>query len=365
VQLMVLPTAPDGLPQVLFEDGGIWRETTPPLPGALTQSALRHSIEAHLAEIMGQVGGDPPVQVPASRVGFLSRFGECYRNLLPREVCEVLTAASRPGNPGAAPPLLKIYATSPFEWIPWELLHDGTTFLGLRFCVCRMPIVRQRTEVRGPSDRPVQSVFSLLARDILPQPVQQAWATTFQPYARAAQWEHRYPNGAAVGYPTLDQLVEAKNADVIHLTCHGGLRDGTDIYWTLDHRNPQFYDYRITTSIAESTRWDHRPLVFGNACASNATPANDLGILHGFGASFMIAGALNFVGTFAPITRDTAVTFATRFYEQLFGTGGAAGLPVADALLATKQGFFQANHPDPSYLFYCLYGPPDTTYRPA
>jgi CHAT domain-containing protein len=212
-------------------------------------------------------------------------------------------------------------------------------------------------------------VFSLLARDVLHDGVLATWEGTFQPYAKTATWEHRYPPAAgnAAGYPTLDQINEAKQADILHLTCHGGVRDanGGDLYWTLDHMNRRTFDYRITAEVAAVAQLGHRPLVFGNACASTATKPADLGALHGFGASFMVGGALNFVGTFAPITNDTAVAFAARFYQHLFGAGGGAGLPVAEALLATKQRFFNAGHADPSYLFYCLYGPPDTTYQPS
>jgi hypothetical protein len=369
VQMMVLPSpVGDALPQVLLEDGGIWRETIPSgYPGPAKQSDLRRDIEAHLTPLMQQVGGTPPAPVPAGSAGFKNPFEGWFNALLPPEVREVLKLVANSAAPGA-PPVLKIFLTPGAEWIPWELLSDGTEFLGLRFALCRLPIVRQRTEVRGSKDRDVRSVYSLLANKVLENGIRAAWEATFTPFAAAPAWEHRYPPNGADPHPTLDRIVEARQADIIHITCHGGLRDkdSNDFYWTLDHSNPQFFNYRITPNFARNASLGHRPLVFGNACASAATEQQgNLGALHGFGASFMMGGALNFIGTFAPITKTTAVEFASRFYRQLFGTGGAAGLPVAEALLATKRSFFDANHPDPSYLFYCLYGPPDTVYKPA
>jgi hypothetical protein len=59
-----------------------------------------------------------------------------------------------------------------------------------------------------------------------------------------------------------------------------------------------------------------------------------------------------------------AVQFAKRFYVNLFGNGGP-GLTVSQAVWATKKSFQAENATDPSYLFYCLYGPHDTTYTPA
>jgi CHAT domain-containing protein len=136
-----------------------------------------------------------------------------------------------------------------------------------------------------------------------------------------------------------------------------------EYFWTLDHLNPSYFDYRVTPTIAQTVVLSSRPLVFGNACASVAAQTIDLASLQGFGSSFLVAGALNFIGTFAPITKSMAVAFAKRFYERLLGGAQSPGLPIAEALRATKQSFADENCTDPSYLFYCLYGPADSTYR--
>jgi CHAT domain-containing protein len=159
-------------------------------------------------------------------------------------------------------------------------------------------------------------------------------------------------------YPTLADLVEAaSSAEIVHVTCHGGVQEDNTYYWTLDHEHTQTFKYRINSDFPKTTEWNKHPLVFGNACASVATCA-DSSARHGFGSAFMIAGALNFVGTFAPITKTMAVEFGMRFYQRLLGES----MPIAEALLAAKRSFKDDHFEDPSYLFYCLYGPPDAIY---
>jgi CHAT domain len=145
-----------------------------------------------------------------------------------------------------------------------------------------------------------------------------------------------------------------------------GMKDSgqSGYFWTLDHQHRNFIEYRITTGVAQATEFSQRPLVFGNACLSAAAQSTDLTAPQGFGGSFMIGGALNFVGTLAPITKTMAVTFAKRFYVRLFGSAEQPALPIGEALRATKESFAAENYSDPSYLFYCLYGPCDSTYKP-
>jgi len=369
LQIMVLPTTvAEGLPQVFFDDCGIWRETSStPLPVA--QTALRQGVETFLSEAMGQVGQTPPTPFPAGSPAFRNRFANLLKTLLAPEVRDALKrSADQAAQINSVRPQLNIFFRGATEWIPWELLHDGTDYLGLRFTVARLPIVTQATQVHPPRNNVVHKVYNLLARGILQGQDLTDWQSTFVPYdPAAAGLECRFPADGADNYPALAQIDEAKGADVIHITCHGGLKekDQNEYFWTLDHNHERYFDYRIHTRDAEEARFSRRPLVFGNACTSAAASSIDLTALQGFGGSFLIGGALNFVGTFAPITRTMAVTFAKRFYERLFGTpGGQPGLPVGEALRAAKQSFAAQNYPDPSYLFYCLYGPGDSTYSP-
>jgi hypothetical protein len=361
VQIMLQPPAGgDGPPLVFLEDGGIWRDMSVPQTAVVTQTEIKTDLEQHLAQLMRKVGGNPPALVPPDGPGFKVKFKVSYDRLLPTEVGEALRKVADQADVAGGPrPLLQIFLKPGLEWIPWELLHDGKDFIGLRFAVSRLPILREPLDLGNERQRHVSSVFSLLARDVLADGVLADWKTTFDHFGMNGEWEHRFPSGED-DYPSVNQLESASStADIIHLTCHGGLKKGNNYYWTLDHLNPQTFDYDIDSDFAAHTPMAKRPLVFGNACASIATKVEDLGAMHGFGSNFMIGGALNFVGTFAPITKTMAVTFAKLFYQKLLGV---PGLPIARALLETKLKFKEENCQDPSYLFYCLYGPPDITY---
>jgi hypothetical protein len=369
VQIMLLPPpAGDGLPQVLLEDGGTWRDMSVPQATVVTQTEVKTDLEQHLAHLMRKVGDNPPALVSPDGPGFKAKFKVRYDHLLPKELGDTLRKVADEAEAAGDPrPLLQINLKPGLEWIPWELLHDGKSFIGLRFAVSRLPILKEPVDFRSDRHRRVGSVYSLLARNVLPDGALAEWFTTFDGFGKNGAWEHRFPSAQGGNdYPSVVQLDEASGvADIVHLTCHGGLKKGNNYYWTLDHLNPQTFDYDIDADIAKSTVMAKRPLVFGNACASIATKADDFGAMHGFGSHFMVGGALNFVGTFAPITKTMAIAFAKRFYQRLLGVpGAAAGMPIAQALLETKLSFNQEHCQDPSYLFYCLYGPPDATYTP-
>lgn len=360
LQIMVLPpTVAEALPQILIEQDGVWRETVG-APIAKPPSKLRTETEAYLTNIMSQVGGNPPIPVRPNDFQFKNHFQKLTQNLLPPDVIKLLKSKA----PGTA--TLNIFMRQGTEWIPWELLHDGGDFLGLKFFVTRLPVIPQTLNVSEPRACSVKRVHSLLARHVLDEDAFAEWQATFSPYAAAEGWEHRYPSNGGGSYPNLNAFGEARETHVLHFTCHGGLDSAAseDYFWTLDHKSPNTYDYRLRKDDAAAANFSERPLVFGNACSSIKGEKTDLGTL-GFGANFLIGGALNFIGTFAPITKTTAIRFASRFYRNLFGTPTEPGLPVGAALRATKQQFAAEDAKDPSYLFYCLYGPSDSTYQPS
>ncbi|HXH94792.1 MAG TPA: CHAT domain-containing protein [Thermoanaerobaculia bacterium] len=351
VEIIVLPPGtPDARPQMLLNGGGIWRDVTPSAGDAFSAKEFRKKVETVLTIAMQQVSLNQ--QVNAMAQGFSSSFAPLYQELMPIEVRVAI--ASMFAN--EASPLLRIHLHPSAEWIPWELLHDGQGFLGLRMQVVRMPVVTQAARIAGPTQRDVRSVYNLLGNGALDAAIIPGWENTFATFNHGG-WEKRCPNGGGQ-FASLDEFTSAAGADIIHITCHGGLRDDENqpYYWSLDPDAPLYFNYRITSDTLAMLQFD-RSLVFGNACS---TAKGGKGVLHGFGALFMMKGALNFIGTLAPITQKTSVDFATAFYGNLLDPGKK--FTIADALLETKKSFI-ANTADPSYLFYSLYGPPDILYR--
>jgi CHAT domain-containing protein len=164
----------------------------------------------------------------------------------------------------------------------------------------------------------------------------------------------------------------------VHITCHGGLRQEKSPkpgalpatqprpgapFWTLNLSTAGVPWRQIVPDSLSQLNLTSKPLVFGNACQSagitgvNASPGN---LSSGFGPTFFSRGAIAFIGTVAPIHRTVALDFALRFYDNLLQVNPR--LSVAKALWATKMYFYNRGTADPTYLFYCLYGPPDTEF---
>ena len=362
-RIFVLPVS-DGRPQLFLDAGQLLRETDPArLTGNATAETIRQNTVSYLAKIMAQV--DKGVAIKATADQFRGVFKTLYNNLITGDVHDQLRDLRR-NTPAERAPLLRLYTAGGAEWIPWEMLHDENDYLGLQFQIARLPIVRQKTEAgEPPKTRTVESVCNLLAKQILDAPLEQAWQQTFaNGYSNQPNWESRYPDAAGANYPTNSTISNARDvADIIHITCHGGVQsraNDEELCWTLDHQNVEWFDYEITADTVQGLGFKKKPLVFANACASDATKDSGRGVISGYGANFLIGGALNFIGTFAPITKTMGVNFAAKFYHELFSNPAPT---VAEALWRTKTAIRAADGGDPSYLFYCLYGPPEVKYQ--
>jgi CHAT domain-containing protein len=158
-------------------------------------------------------------------------------------------------------------------------------------------------------------------------------------------------------------MIEEQMPDILHITCHGDIGDETSGFvWTLDD-TATGAQYKLTQDDIHFFDMEFaaaQPLIFGNACASAmAGDVREGRRLSTFGFEFYRSGASAFIGTFAPITKTLAVAFARVFYQKLL----AEKQPVGEALRATKQQFSEQGDHDPSWLFYCLYGPSETQYQ--
>ena len=366
VSIMVLPNNPlTAPPQILLDQNGVWVDMMPDDQGTNAKDIheTKKDIDARFQEIMAAVEGGGQHTADSARLK--SSTADNYHLLVTEKVREVLRKAADTSAGNDVPELL-IHTHTYLEWIPWEMFHDEKEFLGLRFRIARLPITRQVPDVSAKTVT-VQRVYNLLANNFLDPPQEALWQNTFNGILPPGS-ETKFPPP----HPNLDSIVNARDADILHITCHGGLRDPNTadkgVYWTLDSQNvlPDSYEFR--TNDFKIIGYDSKPLVFGNACASTDAgggAGRKNGLLPGYGASFFARGALNFIGTFAPITKTLAVEFARVFYEKLLGMPGKPPLPIAEALWATKHHYRTVvKSADPSYLFYCLYGPPDTVFHP-
>jgi hypothetical protein len=352
LSLMVTPTKLDkdteGPPQFYILRNSYWREV-PLAAGAIEKpSDVRAAMDARLATIMANTVG----ALPALVVQFRDFWSQWVPEIVQREVSELAGTAGEP-------PCLMLYVHQTLEWIPWELMHDGVDFLGLRNVIARVPIVR-----RGPSsipdERPVTRICTFLGENLMDAPQQAEWETTFDGLPNGVTVERFPTNGV---WPKADDVTQKAGADIIHITCHGGMPDATfNTVWTLNDRLPP-HAYGLGTSLVEQMKFGDGggPLVFGNACQSAAGGTTPGGLVPGLAYSFFNNGATAFVGAFAPISKTLALQFATTFYAHLLKDG----LSIGKALWKTKSDFNSAGEQDPSWLFYCLYGTPATRFTVA
>lgn len=380
LSLMLIPSGQsDALPQVLMFEGGLWKDmglsTGSQVVGA---STVKRSIEERLAEMMGAVDKNLPVSS-----GLRAAFEKYYEILAPPPVRQALAESAREADSVGVAPRLRLYLHSLCEWVPWELFFDGTNFLGLRFEVARLPFVPKGPDLGGAGPHPVRRIYSFLAENVFDAVQRDTWKATFNGVAGSAGREVRRPplENPADPFPTLGDFQAAADADIIHVTCHGVLEDvplattpQKEFIWTLNHLRKMPFTYHITSQIVKGLVLDSGPLIFGNACSS-ASGGGQVepfgGLTPSFGAAFFAQGARNFIGTFAPITKKTALDFAPKFYKLLLESapGAGGGPPIGRALLEAKKHFEAEKSAkgdnDPSHLFYCLYGPPETTFTLA
>jgi len=364
ISVMVLPPAGgiegEGKPRFYVYRGGVWRDfsETGPLSVSLgrSQSIVQETLSGVMEKVCVDRQGGGGV---TNRYSCLKqKLGTLYANVVPRDLQFLLEESASQGG-GDDRPVLRIHAASQVQTMPWEIMHDRTDFLGLRFQVARLPIVQGGPEFDEGQPHQVQRIHSLLGRNLLSAggALFNAWRTTFTGLV-APGGSVQYPSGVGAqnDWPQIDRMEEAAgNADILHVTCHACIREGA--VWTLDDQG-ETYRHDIEVDLVKHLEFEPtKPLVFGNACASAGGDGPGGGATT-FGEAFFSKGVLAFVGTLAPVTHHLAVDFASRFYKRLL----CDGLPIGKALWKTKSHYQDVSENDPSWLFYCLYGLPGTAF---
>lgn len=384
VSIMVLSagTGEEAPPQFFVEQRGVWRDTPLLRAGSFVSlKETREIVDQQLNSLMSKVGKatNSGTDLPNFTVHLKRVFSGVYSTIVPQEIQAALKQAltiakKRAEETGEEEevPILRIHFHSQMEWIPWEIMHDGINHLGLQFQIARLPIVPGGPDLEDNNVRRVKQIHNLLGQNVLlshSDPLFTVWRKTFDSLATPGQ-EIQCPANGCDDWPTVDHFVEASRADILHLTCHGGLKDKRgQVYWTLNDKSEWPEQHRIYPDSVRmlSNLRAIRPLVFGNACASIKGATNDIkegsegGLTPGLGSAFFAQGAPNFIGTFAPTTKKVAIEFACEFYRRLLNEK----MPIGKALWSTKKYYQGKGENDPSWLYYCLYGLPETCFEIA
>jgi hypothetical protein len=240
------------------------------------------------------------------------------------------------------------------QWVPWEILHDGSGYLGQRFCLFRLPRVEReghfgnRDEQTGLPSEHRRLALHIVGVDI-PEEIRNKAAAAFSALG------DRYTVEPICEKPLSVLIDRSADADLLHLTCHGTAEPSCCLF-IADTKEPS--QNLLVTSL-KIPRFRVRPtaLVFANACNS-AAPQVTFGHMLTFAWAFWHKGVNTYIGTTGVVPAPSAVAFASAFYREAF----SRQKPAAEAFRAAKAEMIQAG--DYSHVLYALYGSPEAVLAP-
>ncbi|WP_461036901.1 CHAT domain-containing protein [Streptomyces mayteni] len=273
---------------------------------------------------------------PGGRSEELARLGGLiYNHLFPRVGRSVPDLVRRLDH-SAGPILVRTNESA--QGVPWELLHDGTEFLGLRRDLARGSVGSQQA-VGGRSIDRVRR--ALVVGDTLGD-------------LEAAREEVRRISGwlkgrgvdctvflgeqATVSRVVMHLATEREPYDLFHFCGHVSASSGT--VGLLMHRRELLSAVELQTLSAAGAP----PVVFINGCAS-------AGRVESMCRGFMVMGAKTVVGTRTEVADDGAWHFAEEFYGRLLG-GDSSGAAMRGARDQLRE------RPDMAWASFLLFGDP-------
>lgn len=302
-------------------------------------SRISNSISDH--------GGAPSIDVS----GELRKIGETFfHQFFPEPIQERLKKMDR-GN-------LFMHVDYSLRNIPWELLHDGSCFLGDKFFV-------------GKNVAGLWVDYNRRERDhlrvlIIADPTEDLeWARIegegLYESLNAEVSADRLDVHLMVGkrITKLSLLNALKDRDVIHYAGH--------VYYSEDHRESGWllYGDKILRAREIEKAGITPDLVFSNSCLSypagsnspSDKPVDMSSRFNDLAGAFLKAGIANYIGTNWEI-RDNRRTydFALHFYRSIF-EGKSVGESLFDARLHARRSFPSF---DLTWANYLLHGYPDT-----
>lgn len=235
--------------------------------------------------------------------------------------------------------------------IPWELLHDGNSFLSDHFRIGKTI----RGGVHKSPHRPNQIIKMLIIADPtedLPgaQKEGEALFTILSQKVPSHLLELEYIGGRQVTKLKLLSLIKDKH--IIHYSGHLHFSDNSlENGWLLS--DDKILKAREIKSSGIST-----DLVFSNSCMSAKTSGKKINtdILNQHAGAFLTAGIKSFIGTnWEILDNQRTIDFTIRFYTSLF-----AQKSVGESLYLAKE-FARRNFSshDLTWANYSLFGNPD------
>jgi CHAT domain-containing protein/ketosteroid isomerase-like protein len=264
-----------------------------------------------------------------------------YRTLVPPRLRERLSAVRGP-----------VLVTTSLYGIPWELLHDGEEFWGLRYALGKR-LVMDRPLPAPPAmrlpGRPRALVVGSDPRGDLPFVAHEVEAICDVLEGNA---DVECVTGRLASFDRVTTLL-GRGFDVVHYCGHvvADAESGPALLLA---------DGKTLPAPAIEAILAGRPLVFLNGCASarggsGAPTAAWEETFSGVAYGFLFGGALGVVGTLADVSDRHAATLAAAFYR-----GALERAPIGEALRAARAAARAdpASAASPTWLSVVLYGNP-------
>ncbi|MBO0913166.1 CHAT domain-containing protein [Streptomyces laculatispora] len=224
--------------------------------------------------------------------------------------------------------------------VPWELLHDGTDFLGLEHDLGRR-LMGKRPVVGGRGISRVRR--ALIVGDTLGD-----LPSAREEVAKVAAWlgDRGIACTVLLGQEAtlLDVVTELASEDTPYDLFHfcGHVATGSGTTGLMMHDRQLLGEVVLQTLSSRGAP----PVAFINGCASAGE-----GEVANMCMSFMVLGAKTVVGTRTDVADEGAWEFAAEFYGQLL-----AGKPAGAAVRAARTAL--RDRPDAAWASFILYGDP-------
>ncbi|MDA3627089.1 CHAT domain-containing protein [Saccharopolyspora sp. WRP15-2] len=222
--------------------------------------------------------------------------------------------------------------------VPWELLHDGTDFLGLTHDLGQGSVVRT-------SPHPGREIGPVEKALIIGDPLEDLPAASHEA-ARVAEWftargaECTVLRGSKATLANVVRELTSTQYDLLHYCGHVTVRSDPAKSGLLLHQRRLLDEHALETAAVVGAP----PVVFVNGCKAVGPVAN-------LCLSFMTLGSKVVIGTRAEVGEESAKRFAETFYRELLDdkTAGSAMREARRAVLS---------EPDCAWASFLLYGNP-------
>lgn len=200
--------------------------------------------------------------------------------------------------------------------LPWELIHDGTEFLCLRYALGRRLVSSQTFQRPRPRPKLAGSTRVLVVADPtndLPAARREGREVRDLLRTRCGMTVDAFVTG---GMTKKDFLLALQDYDIIHFAGHADHESKSPDESCLRFSDGEIQAFEIERFIATRSP----AVVFLNACWSAEelrNPKSYTPMMRGLGRTFLYAGVTAFLGYLVPIPDDAATRFAMSFYESI------------------------------------------------